>query len=61
MPLYNEMYNKLFRQVTKTIAELQQVQQECEQIYMNATPNATIKILENQDSTLNVSDDANNS
>ena len=34
MNVHQDMYIKLFQQVSKTIEELQKVQQECEEIFM---------------------------
>lgn len=46
MPIYKEMYLKLFQQVSKTIENLQQVQQECEQMYMEANASPPIELAE---------------
>ena len=44
MPIYKEMYARLFKQVSKTIAELQNAQQQCEKMYMEAEPKPPMQI-----------------
>lgn len=51
MPIYKEMYIKLFRQVSKTIKELQEIQQECERMYTEAKPGPPINILDRKEDT----------
>ena len=44
MAIHREMYTKLFRKVSKVIEELEQIQQECEQMYMEAGLNPPVEI-----------------
>lgn len=38
MPPYKELYFRLFNQVSKTIEDLQKIQQACEALYINPDP-----------------------
>lgn len=44
MAVYKDMYIQLFTSVTKTIDELQKVQQECEEMYLKNNAKPPIKI-----------------
>ncbi len=39
---YKEMYMKLFQQITETIQQLQAVQQEAEEIFLQQEPDESI-------------------
>lgn len=42
MPDYKEMYLTLFREVTKVIEQLQEIQQKTEEMYMRSEDNMTV-------------------
>ena len=49
MSIYKEMYVKPFQKVSKTIEELQKVQQECEEMYMDTAQKPPIEISKRQE------------
>lgn len=44
MSIYKEMYIQLFHAVSKTIADLQKIQQDCEQLYMDEESKTNITL-----------------
>ena len=46
MASYKEMYLKIFNCVTRMIGELEKVQQECEEMYMNNETKPPIELAE---------------